>query len=182
MIERIVCIVILLTQLIFAEGSTLLEAGSEAPSFALPNRDGVREYLRTWCGEPLAKPFINKVPRRVILSFWSTTCLPCMKEIPELHRFAETHASDSMKIYLINVDNMTTDELNTYVNKKGWTLPVLADPYQSVAKRYLVNAIPTIYIIAPNGKIEHGFTGIPPQMSAEDFLAEKIFGKKLTKK
>ncbi len=164
-----------LTQLLLSAESTLLTKGAEAPAFVLATPSGTREYLRTWCGETLAKPYLNKVHHRVIVSFWSTTCLPCMKEIPDLHKFASSHASDSVKIFLVNLDNMTSAEVNEFAKAKEWTLPILLDPYQSVAKRYNITALPTIYVISPTGTVEHAFTGIPPTTTADQFLDSLIY-------
>jgi len=175
--NRFIFVFLLLCNIITAGENTLLLVGAEAPPFVLPTLTGTREYLRTWCGETLAKPFLNKIPRRVILSFWSTTCLPCMKEIPGLHSFVSKHEQDSLKVFLVNLDNQTSSELQAFVTSKGWTFPVLVDPYQSVAKRYAVTALPTVYVISPEGKIEHAFTGIPEGVSPEQFFEQKLYPK-----
>lgn len=156
-----------------AEG--LVAKGSIAPTFVLPSTTGKREYLRIWNGEKLMKPYLNEVKHRVVLSFWSTTCLPCMKEIPELHRFAEKHADDSLKVFLINLDKLSANEVKTFMSDKGWTLPSLLDPYQNCAKRYGVTAIPTLYVLSPEGVVEHAFTGIPEGTTADEYLEQLIY-------
>lgn len=163
-----------------AEG--LIVVGTPAPTFVLPSTEGKREYLRIWNGEKLMKPYINKVKHRVVLSFWSTTCLPCMKEIPELHKFAETHADDSLKVFLINLDKLSAGEVKSFMKEKGWTLPSLLDPYQNCAKRYGVSAIPTLYVLSPEGVVEHAFTGIPEEFTADEYLEKLIYPENSEKK
>lgn len=163
-----------------AEG--LIVVGTPAPTFVLPSTEGKREYLRIWNGEKLMKPYINKVKHRVVLSFWSTNCLPCMKEIPELHKFAEKHADDSLKVFLINLDKLSAGEVKSFMKEKGWTLPSLLDPYQNCAKRYGVSAIPTLYVLSPEGVVEHAFTGIPEEFTADEYLEKLIYPENSEKK
>lgn len=172
---RQLLLILLLVATSFSAETALLEKGVPAPTFVLPTLSGSREYLRVWCGEKLMKPYINSIKHRVILSFWSTTCAPCMKEIPELHTFAEKHAEDSVKVFLVNLDKHSPAELETFVSEKEWTLPVLRDPYQNTSKRFGVTAIPTLYVISPDGKIEHAFTGIPEGVTADELLETLIY-------
>ncbi len=171
--KQLFFVVIIVSQLFSAQA--LLEPKTAAPSFVLTATTGTREYLRVWNGLKLMKPYKNKIPHRVILSFWSTTCLPCMTEIPELHTFAETHPDDSLKIFLINLDKSSSSEIKQFAAEKGWSLPVLLDPYQNTAKRYGVTAIPTLYVISPEGEIEHAFTGIPEGYTTDSYLEEILY-------
>ncbi len=157
----------------------LLEVGKDAPSFVLSTSKGAREYLRVWNGWKLMKPYKNNVRHRVILSFWSTTCAPCMKEIPELHKFAKAHEKDSLKVFLINLDKDPMAEIDKFATEKGWTLPVLLDPYQNAAKRYGVKKIPTLFVLSPTGQIEYAFTGIPDGVTTDEYLEELIYAPKV---
>lgn len=171
--HRIFWLFLLISISFAAEG--LIVQGSPAPTFVLPSTTGKREYLRIWSGEKLMKPYLNSVKHRIVLSFWSATCLPCMKEIPELHRFAEKYADDSLKVFLINLDKMSSGEVKKFMDLKGWTLPSLLDPYKNCAKRYGVTAIPTLYVLSPDGKVEHAFTGIPEGVTTDEYLEQLIY-------
>ncbi len=170
----ILLFVFVLSISVFAENQ-LLEPGTQAPTFVLSSTRGGREYLRVWSGERLMKLYLNDKPRRVILSFWSTTCAPCLKEIPELHKFVEAHEEDSMKVFLVNLDRHSASELNDFASENGWDLPILQDPYQNTASRYGVEAIPTVYVISPLGYVEHAFTGIPEGETADSYLEKLIY-------
>ncbi len=175
--KQIFLLLIIFCQLFSAQ--ELLKPETAAPSFVLTTPSGSREYLRVWNGLKLMKPYKNKIRHRIILSFWSTTCLPCMTEIPELHKFAKAHPDDSLKIFLINLDKSTPTEIKTFADDKGWTLPILLDPYQNTAKRYGVSAIPTLYVISPMGEVEHAFTGIPEGYTTDAYLEEMLFSPKI---
>ncbi len=170
--------IFVLSTTLFAENQ-LLEAGTPAPTFVMNSTTGGREYLRVWSGERLMKLYLNNKPRRVILSFWSTTCTPCLKEVPELQHFITNHEEDSMKVFLVNLDRHSAPELNNFASEHGWTLPILQDPYQNTAGRYGVEAIPTIYVISPEGFVEHAFTGIPEGETADSYLEKLIYPQEL---
>jgi len=99
----------------------------------------------------------NNTRNVVLLSFFSTTCEPCKKEIPELHKLAEEYKGKSVKIYLISVDGLQADKVQEYVNEYKITLPVLLDPYgMQTGKNYnVVNnniaSVPKLYVITKNG-------------------------------
>ena len=127
-----------------------------------------REVLSVWSGKQLSKPYVNSTPRIVILSFWATWCQPCQREIPELVKFAEKHAADSIKIFLVSLDEKGAAEVGPFVAQKGWKLPVLLDPYRKTAERYGVTSLPALFFISPGGVIRYSTTGMKKDV---DFAA-----------
>ncbi len=143
-----------------------------APSFSLRNLDNKYEKLRTWCGSTLRSPHINKQRHTVILSFWSTTCLPCLKEIPLLHEFYNKHKNKNIKIFCISVDSKGDAVVAPHIKKYGWTLPVLIDRYAVTAKKYgLVKTengrkqveVPTLIVIDTMQQIIYKHKGFEEQ-------------------
>jgi cytochrome c biogenesis protein CcmG/thiol:disulfide interchange protein DsbE len=163
-----------LTVLAQAEDLTPLEAGKEAPSFSLPSLSGNRESLSIWCGATLTKPFVNSAPQIVVLSFWATYCVPCQKEIPELTKFAEKHAADKIKFFLVNIDPEGGPKVEPFVKDKKYTLPVLLDPYRKTAERYGVRSLPALIVIGPDGIIRYSSVGFKEGVSLENKLEEVI--------
>jgi thiol-disulfide isomerase/thioredoxin len=147
------------TAALHAADVTPIKAGTEAPSFSLPTLTGTREALSVWCGKTLSKPFVNSVPQTVILSFWATYCLPCQKEIPELMKFAEKHAGDKVKVFLVNIDPEGAAKAGPFVKDKGYTLPVLVDPYRKTAERYGVKELPSLVVIGADGVVRCSWSG-----------------------
>ncbi len=151
-----------------------LEPGKSAPSFSLPSVSGKRESLRIWCGTKLIKPFVNKIPHTVIVSFWATYCKPCMKEIPELQRYYEKHKNEHIKIFLINIDEKGAGIVVPFVKEKNYTLPVLFDPYKKTSERYGVKSLPALFVIGPDGIIRYSSVGYKKEISIEETLDNVI--------
>lgn len=152
---------------VFSSEATLLAPGNKAPLFSLPVVNGKREALSVWCGENLSKPYINSEKHKVIISFWATYCQPCKKEIPALHKFYEKHKDKKIKIFLISIDSKGNAVVAPHLQKTGYTLPVLLDPYQRTAERYGVKSVPSLFVIDEDGKITYSAKGFK---EGEDFL------------
>ena len=58
-----------------------------------PQADGTELAMASFRGQPL------------LLNFWATWCPPCVKEMPELDRFAKQFASQGGKVLGLAVDN-----------------------------------------------------------------------------
>lgn len=69
-----------------------VRTGAPAPDFSLVNLQG---------GKTSLKSFHGKV---VVLNFWSTTCAPCIKEIPSLNRLYNEMKGDGLVVLGIALD------------------------------------------------------------------------------
>ncbi len=141
------------------QDSKLLVPGTQAPSFSLPSITGDRVSLSTYCGETLAKPFVNKIRQTVVLSFWATYCKPCQKEIPELVKFADKHKNDNVTVLCISIDKEGSTVVEPFVKEKNYTVPVLLDPYTKTAERYGVKSLPALYVVDTFGVIRYASLG-----------------------
>jgi thiol-disulfide isomerase/thioredoxin len=56
-------------------------------------------------GQPLAMAALRGQP--LVLNFWATWCPPCVKEMPELDRFAQAFAARGGRVVGLAVDNPT---------------------------------------------------------------------------
>ncbi|MBD3392624.1 MAG: redoxin domain-containing protein [Chitinivibrionales bacterium] len=160
------------------EASKPLPPGTEAPSFSLPTLSGGRETLRIWCGKKLAKPYVNKVPHTVVLSFWATYCKPCQKEIPELMKFAEKNKDEALKIFCISLDKEGASVVAPFVKEKGYALPVLLDPYKRTAQRYGVKTLPALVVIGPDGVVRYSSVGYKADVPFQKILKKAVASAK----
>lgn len=90
--------------------------------------------------------------KTIFLNFWATWCPPCIAEMPDINALYQSLDSNEDIIFvLVSFDDDFKRAL-TYKEKKGYDLPIysLASP---LPEAYASKAIPTSYVIAPNGKI-----------------------------
>jgi len=148
----IVCVV-LLGLLSTVRAEEVLKVGDEAPSFFARKVGGGDFFLSKVVGAN-ARP-ASKCP--VVLSFFTTSCIPCRKEIPFLHALEKEYGE--IQFYLVNVGE-EEHIVKKYISQMGFCLPVLQDKYGMVAKKYGATVTPTLVIIQADGRVvlyKHGF-------------------------
>ena len=158
-----------------ASENKLLKKGVTAPLFSLPTLTGKREMLSVWAGENLSKPYINDKKHTVIISFWATYCVPCKKEIPQLHEFYDMYKDKDIKVFLISIDSKGAAIVKPHVESAGYTLPVLLDPYKRTADRYGVKSVPSLFVINKEGKIIYSAKGLKQDENLIEILENVIF-------
>jgi cytochrome c biogenesis protein CcmG/thiol:disulfide interchange protein DsbE len=125
--------------------------GGPAPPFNLKTFEGQTINLSDFKG------------RFVVLNFWATWCVPCIKEIPE---FQKAHQSLSPKVQIIGINLAESKEkVGEFVEINRLSFPVLLDEYGNVSQEYEVIHLPVTYFITPDG-----------------IIRDKIFGGGITQK
>ena len=113
-----------------------------APDFELPMLDG-----RT-----LVSPG-DYAGRPLFLNFWATWCAPCVRELPTLVEFIDTHGSqaDGPALLTINLGE-SAEQILPFLAKLGLEdLPVALDINQVVKRDYGVQNLPTTFVIDAGG-------------------------------
>ena len=129
-----------------------LRVGGPAPSFE----------LKTLKGEIFKSSDLKN--KAVILNFWATWCVPCIKEMPELNKAYTSFKNDDVEIIAINFAE-TRSEVDEFVKKYHLKFPVLLDKYGDVSQDYRVRNLPVTYFISPNGIImDSVFGGITQKL------------------
>jgi len=90
----------------------------------------------------------------VVLNFFNSTCVPCVKEHPELVKFADQQAQlpDGAELYtVVNYD----DDANVaaFFKDNGGTWPVVTDPDANISVAFGVSKVPETWIIDPAGYV-----------------------------
>lgn len=117
--------------------------GDRAPLFEAASLGGMRYRLSGARG------------KTIVLNFWASWCPPCRAELPDLVRFAAAHRASQTAVWGLN---MTTSEpsveaVRTFSRQHRIDFPVLLDQQGSIARAYRVTALPTTFVISPEGVI-----------------------------
>jgi thiol-disulfide isomerase/thioredoxin len=118
-----------------------------APPFVLRDLDGKIVSTEDWKGKV------------VILNFWATWCPPCRQEIPEFVRLQAAY-KDKLQIVGASEDDDPPQKVREFAQQFGMNYPVvmatkeLADNYGGVP------ALPTSFIIDPQGRVVQKHTGL----------------------
>lgn len=125
-----------------------LTIGQEAPKCYAKQLGGGDFFLSRHVGNRVYPDRKNPI----VLSFFTTACIPCRKEIPYIHTLKEEYPN--IGVYLVNVGEKP-ELVETYIRKMNYTLPVLLDRYGMIAKKYRALTTPTLVLISTTGKIHY---------------------------
>lgn len=122
-----------------------IAAGESAPSFTLNSTDGQKRSLR----EALAEG-------PVLAAFFKVSCPTCQYAFPfieRLHQQLGAAGAKHAQIWGIVQDNASLGE--RFAKEYGVTFPILVDdePYET-SLAYGLNYVPTLFLIAPDGRVD----------------------------
>ncbi|MEN8207555.1 MAG: TlpA disulfide reductase family protein [Pseudomonadota bacterium] len=109
----------------------------------------------------------------VIVNYWATWCGTCMKELPDLVDMHESNKDKDIVIVGINFESIGNDQLKAFIAEQSIPYPVLRSEPVPVTALGKVPALPTTYIIDPNGKVVAGEVGLVSRQNLEDYIAAK---------
>ena len=91
--------------------------------------------------------------RWVVVNFFSTTCIPCIEEHPELIAFDETHSpvGDAAVVSIAFSDRASN--VREFFDRNGGDWSVLVEDVGQYAITYGVSAVPETFLVAPSGII-----------------------------
>lgn len=125
---------------------TTVTHGGGAPDFSLPTLDGKTVTLSDYIGKSV-----------VLIDFWSTTCDPCMMEMPHLVELYEKHKAQGFVVLAISLDGPESRAMvGSVAHDKGMVFPVLLDEETTVVGRYNPKReMPFAVVIDRSGSIVH---------------------------
>lgn len=100
----------------------------------------------------------------VFLNFWATWCPPCRAEMPDIEDLYIKYNKNEDDVVFLGVanpwseNNTNTRELDKagvidFLEKNGFTFPVVFDETGDVFMQYYVSALPTTFLIDKEGNI-----------------------------
>ncbi|NOY07715.1 MAG: TlpA family protein disulfide reductase [Spirochaetes bacterium] len=95
----------------------------------------------------------------VILDFFATGCKGCKKELPEQESLYKDFSGKGLQIFVFATDKEGSRVVRKYFAENPGPLTVLIDRYLVTAKKYGVEGIPSVFLIAPDMKVMVKGTG-----------------------
>jgi cytochrome c biogenesis protein CcmG, thiol:disulfide interchange protein DsbE len=122
-------------------------------------------------GAPVA---IEKDGRAKVVLFIAHWCPHCQREVPVIQDWVDTGAVPE-GVDLISVATSIDPAAPNYppdawLQREGWTVPVIADPTNSVATAYGLNAFPYWVFIGPDGTVRARTVGELPIANLETVI------------
>ena len=90
--------------------------------------------------------------RFVLLNFWATWCVPCLKEMPDLEKAYQQMGPKKLIVLAVGMGE-DKSSIRKFTEKHGFTFPMVADTTLEIARLYGVENIPITYLINPEGVI-----------------------------
>ncbi|MDO5505363.1 MAG: TlpA disulfide reductase family protein [Pseudoxanthomonas suwonensis] len=96
------------------EGLAIARRGERIPELTLPRLDGGGMTLP---GDTLGRP--------LLVNFWASWCAPCIKEMPELQRFARSQDASGVQVLGIALDEEAA--VRDFLQRVPVDYPILMD-------------------------------------------------------
>ncbi|MBA4188108.1 MAG: thiol-disulfide isomerase [Planctomycetaceae bacterium] len=90
--------------------------------------------------------------KAVMLHFWGTSCVHCVKELPHLKELEKSLAGRKFTVLHISADADDLHDAQKLVDRFAPGLRVYTDATGLGSARFEVQTLPTVWLIAPDGK------------------------------
>ncbi len=134
---------------------------ANAVDYVLPDLDdrpqAMDQYLGKW----------------VVVNYWASWCGTCQKELPDLTAFYQVNRHRNIMVIGINFEEIDASRLRQAVTELAIPFPVLRSIPVRNTPLGPVPALPTTYIINPDGKVIAGEVGIVSRQHLEDYINQQ---------
>jgi len=88
----------------------------------------------------------------VVLDFWASWCVPCRRSFPWLNEMHARYGNDGLVIIGVNLDQERS-EADEFLQEFPAQFQIHYDESKALATEYEVIAMPSSYLLAPDGEI-----------------------------
>lgn len=132
-------------------------------------------------GETLSTSSLVDGKTPMIVSFWATTCKPCIRELDAIYEVMPDWLDEvDFRVVAVSTDdNRFTAKARSMASGRGWdeSFTLIFDKNQEFMRAMNVTLTPQVFVIDAKGKIVYSHTGYAP--GSENELFETL--KKLKK-
>lgn len=121
--------------------------------------------LQDAAGKTVATSSLADHKTPFVVSFWMTTCKPCMKELDTLtEELEEWQESFPLRIYAVSIDDSRSLQRAIALSQgRGWDgINVLFDPNGDLRRALNVSAVPQVFLYDKDGKLFYTHIGYRP--------------------
>lgn len=101
----------------------------------------------------------------VYVDFWASWCAPCQASFPFMNKLQSQLQKQNFTVVAVNVDEQTSDA-KTFLNNNAANFPVIFDNQGKLPEEFGVQAMPTSFLLNPQGEIVWKHQGFLPKDSA----------------
>ena len=107
----------------------------------------------------------------VIINYFAPWCVPCLREMPELHEFDRALPANT-KLFAINYDALSHSDLVAMLAAHKITLKVIEANEDTLLPMAKPNYLPATFIIGPDGRVRDTIMGEVTASSLTQRLAQ----------
>jgi thiol-disulfide isomerase/thioredoxin len=90
----------------------------------------------------------------LIIDFWATWCSPCMAEFKAIEKLVKKYADSNLTVVAVSEDGPSeAAKVRHKVAVKKWPFVVVIDNGGSIARKFNVTAMPSLFLIGRDGKV-----------------------------
>lgn len=117
-----------------------------------------------------------KLDKITILDFWYTTCMPCIKAIPELNKIKAEYGEfvDIVGVNPYETKKEQEEKINKFLNRTPMDYPIFF--VDKIPEEYNIRAFPTLYVLDKDYKVLYTKLGYGEDLF--DILDEELKGLK----
>lgn len=99
----------------------------------------------------------------VIMTFWASWCGPCMRELPVLAQLQKVVGKDALEVIAVNWDEPRAQVVKFARHNRKLDLEYVLDNRGKAAEAYGVKAIPLMFVLDQDGRINAVHQGYSEQ-------------------